>query len=86
MASAGVYTVTNSYRGKDLTQRSNYILSVDRVDPEFVFGALEKALLKLANNEVPSREMRDLGSVSPASLYDPESICSLFDFSSESQK
>jgi O-antigen biosynthesis protein len=86
MASAGVYTVTNSYRGKDLTQRSNYILSVDRVDPEFVFGALEQALMKLANNEVPSREMRDLGSVSPASLYDPESICSLFDFSSESQK
>ncbi len=79
MASAGVYTVTNSYKGKNLAERSDYILSVDRVDPEFVYQALTEALVKIKATQQPLREIRDLGSVSPAFEFTDDLVCRCVD-------
>lgn len=77
MASAGIFTITNLYRGKDLRLRSDYICAIDRIDPEAVLTELEKILKNLERSERPERTLRDIGLVSPAHFYDPVAVCEI---------
>ncbi len=80
MAEAGVLTITNMYGCKDLSRRFPDIVSIDRVDPELLAGAISAAIGEAEERRVgkivPRRPAHDLSS-DATRLYSAKRIAAL---------
>ncbi|QIJ76264.1 hypothetical protein GU700_17745 [Methylobacterium sp. NI91] len=75
MAHSGLLTITNNYENKDLSLRSNNIVSIDSVTPDSLFIALTNCISK-AEARIGTicsiQEIKDLPCQIPE--YDPKSL------------
>jgi hypothetical protein len=63
MAQAGLITITNSYRYKDLSLRHENIVSIERVDEEALADAIENAVKRAEARIGTECEMCDIGPI-----------------------
>ena len=61
MASSGCITITNGYENKDMTLRSDNIISLDELSPRGLCSALDKAFSRVRLGE--AREFSDIRPV-----------------------
>lgn len=61
MANAGCLTITNGYEGKDMTRRSNQLLSIQALSPQSLSEAIAEAVSNTeAGSNPPLRTVKDL--------------------------
>jgi hypothetical protein len=66
MAMAGCVTITNAYEGKNLSRRSENIISMHALTPACLAEALEKAVARVAfDREKVPRSIKPLESLAP---------------------
>lgn len=77
MAYAGIRTITNKYENKDLSERSDYITSIELPTPELIAGALEDEVNYAEKNMISQftsikNTIRDIKT--DASIFDSRKI------------